>query len=235
MNRILCTICMRGGSKGVSNKNLRMLHGKPLMYYTIEQAKESGLFEHLVVSTDSVEIAKTAKSFGAETWFVRPAEMATDEAAKLPVIRHAFMESEKYYRQQFDVLIDLDATSPLRNFDDIIKAYRKFVEEDSDILVTAYPSRKNPYFNMVELENGRIRKVIMLEKPPKRRQDVPEVFVMNASIYIWKRKAILEYDTLYTDKTSLYVMPEERSVDIDTELDWEFVEFLTGKLGAKSG
>jgi CMP-N,N'-diacetyllegionaminic acid synthase len=233
--RILCTICMRGGSKGVFNKNMRVLHGKPLMYYTIDQAKKSGLFEHLVVSTDSEEIAESAKSFGAETWFLRPTEMATDEAPKLPVIRHAFMEAEKYYKQKFDVLIDLDATSPLRNIDDIITAYQKFSEEDADILITAYPSRKNPYFNMVELKNGRIRKVIMLEKSPKRRQDAPEVFVMNASIYIWKRKAILEYETLYTDKTSLYVMPEERSVDIDTELDWEFVEFITGKKGSKNG
>ena len=231
----LCTICMRGGSKGVPNKNLRELHGIPLMAYTIGQALESGLFENVVVSTDSETIAETAKSFGAEAWFIRPDEMATEEAPKLPVIRHAFMESEKYYRQQFDVLIDLDATSPLRNVDDIIKAYRQFVADNADILITACPSKVNPYFNMVELENGRIRKVITLDPRPKRRQDAPEVFVMNASIYIWKRKAILEYDTLYTDKTSLYVMPEERSVDIDTELDWEFVEFITGKLGAKSG
>jgi len=231
----LCTICMRGGSKGVPNKNLRELHGIPLMAYTIRQALESGLFENVVVSTDSEAIAETAKSFGAEAWFIRPDEMATEDAPKLPVIRHAFMESEKYFRQQFDTLIDLDATSPLRNVDDIIKAYRQFVEENADILITACPSKNNPYFNMVELENGRIRKVIKLDPRPRRRQDAPVVFVMNASIYIWKRKAILEYDTLYTDKTSLYVMPEERSVDIDTELDWEFVEFITGKLGAKSG
>ena len=87
MKKVLCTICMRGGSKGVSGKNLRNLHGKPLMAYTIEQSLQSGLFEHVVVSTDSDEIAEMAKTYGADAWFLRPAELATDEAPKLPVIR----------------------------------------------------------------------------------------------------------------------------------------------------
>jgi CMP-N,N'-diacetyllegionaminic acid synthase len=179
---------MRGGSKGVPNKNLRKLYGKPLMAYTIEQALSSDLFEHVVVSTDSNEIAEKAKACGAETWFLRPAQLATDEASKLPAIRHAFLEAEKHYGHQFDVLMDLDATSPLRKVDDIIGAYRRFVDENSDNLITACPARKNPYFNMVE----------------------------------------------NSDKTFLYVMPEERSVDIDTELDWEFVEFITEKLEVKN-
>ena len=102
---------MRGGSKGLPSKNLRGLHGKPLLAYTIEHALESKLFEHVVVSTDSKKIAETSKSYGAETWFFRPAEHSTDEAPKIPAIRHAFLESEKYYRQNFDVLVDLDVTS----------------------------------------------------------------------------------------------------------------------------
>lgn len=229
MKMVLCTICMRGGSKEVLGKNLRKLHGKPLMAYTIEQALQSGLFKHVVVSTDSNEIAEMAKTYGADAWFLRPSELATDEAPKLPVIRHAFLEAGKHYGQQFDVLIDLDATSPLRLVEDIKGAYEQFVEEDADILITASPCRKNPYFNMVEQVNARIQRVKKLETSPTRRQDAPEVFDMNASIYIWKRHALLENDTLFTDKTSLYVMPKERSVDIDTELDWEFVEFMYSK------
>jgi len=225
----LCTICMRGGSKGLSKKNMRNLCGKPLMGYTIKQALESKLFEHVVVSTDSDEIAETAKSYGVETWFMRPAELATDEAPKLPVIRHAFLEAEKHYGHNFDVLVDLDVTSPLRNVEDITGAYRQFADEDADILITASPARKNPYFNMVEQVNGRIRKVKEREKPPVRRQDAPPVYDMNASIYIWKRQALLDNDTLFTDKTSLFIMPEERSVDIDTALDWDFVEFMISK------
>jgi len=229
MKKNLCTICMRGGSKGVSGKNMRNLNGKPLMAYTIEQAIQSALFEHVVVSTDSTEIAETAMRYGAEAWFLRPDELATDEAPKLPVIRHAFLEAEKHYGYEFDILVDLDATSPLRSVEDIIGAYDQFIAEDADILITASPCRKNPYFNMVEKVDGRVRKVKELETPIVRRQDAPKVYDMNSSIYIWKRKALIEYSTLFTDNTTLYIMPEERSIDIDKELDWAFVEFITAK------
>ena len=146
------------------NKNLRLLLGKPLMAHTIEQALQSGLFEHVVVSTDSRKIAEKAKTYGAETWFLRPLELATDQAPKVPVIRHAFLESENHYGHRFDVIIDLDATSPLRNVEDITKAYRQFLDEDADILITACSARKNPYFNMVEIINGKIQKVKILDK-----------------------------------------------------------------------
>jgi len=226
MNQVLCTICMRGGSKGVPNKNLREINGKPLMAYTIEQAINCGVFKHVVVSTDSKNIADTAKSFGADAWFIRPAELSTDHAPKLPVIRHAFNEAEKYYNHNFDVLVDLDATSPLRNSSDISLAYEQFINDDAINLISASPCRKNPYFNMVEKVGGNIELVKKLNNPIIRRQDAPKVFDMNASIYIWKRKFLLKSDNLFVDKTSLYIMPEERSVDIDTELDWKFVEFL---------
>ena len=234
MKKVLCTICMRCGSKGVWGKNLRNLHGKPLMAYTIQQALQSGLFEHVVVSTDSNEIADKAKEYGAEAWFLRPAKLATDKAPKIPAIRQAFLEAEKHYEQEFEILVDLDATSPLRSVDDIISAYEQLIAEDADIVITANPCRKNPYFNMVEILDGRIRKVKELKTPPARRQDAPAVYDMNASIYIFKREALFRYDTLFTDKTSLYIMPEERSVDIDTELDWQFVEFIIGKLNRKN-
>ena len=108
-------------------------------------------------------------------------------------------------------------------------AYRQFIADNADILITASPSRKNPYFNMVEIIHGNVQKVKELNKAVVRRQDAPIVYDMNASIYIWKRKALLENDTLFTSKTSLYIMPEERSVDIDTELDWDYVEYILGK------
>lgn len=225
----LCTICMRGGSKGIPNKNLRVLHGKPLMAYTIEQARQSELFEYVVVSTDSEKIADIAKNFGADVWFLRLADLATDEAPKLSVIRHAFQESEKHFNLTFDILVDLDVTSPLRKVEDITGSYQQFVDEDADILLTACPSRKNPYFNMVEFVNGKIQLIRQLDTFPQFRQNAPQVFDMNASIYIWKREALLNYNTLFVEKTSLYIMPEERSVDIDTQLDWDFVEYMIEK------
>ena len=227
---LLCTIGMRGGSKGVPNKNMRLLHGKPLMAYTIEQAKESGLFEHIVVSTDSEQIAEIARTHGAEAWFLRPPELATDEAAKLPAIRHVLLESEKQYNKKFEVICDLDVTSPLRFAIDITNAYEQFKTENADILISAAPSRKNPYFNMVEVTDGRVKLVKDNENDnPIRRQDAPKVYDMNASIYFYQRNALLTCKTLITDKTSLYVMPEDRSIDIDSELDFEFVDFIMGK------
>jgi len=223
---IVCTICMRGGSKGVPGKNLRLLHGKPLMAYTIEKAIDSKLFEYVVVSTDSRQIAEQAKALGAECWFLRPKELATDEAPKLPVIKHTLLEAEKHYHQKFDVLVDLDATSPLRSLIDITGAYEQFIQDDADVLISACPSRKNPYFNMVELVDGRPQKVKRLATDPTRRQDAPTVYDMNASIYIWKRAALLESDSVLAGQASLFVMPEERSIDIDSDLDWKMVELI---------
>ena len=225
----LCSICMRGGSKGVPNKNLKDLNGKPLMAYTIEQALESQLFENVVISTDSEKIAEVAKSYGAVSWFLRPPRLSMDESPKIPVIQHLFKEAEKYFGQSFDVLMDLDVTSPLRKVDDIKKSYDQFIKENSEILITACNAKKNPYFNMIELINGKVKLVKELDSFPEYRQNAPQVFDMNASIYIWRRKALLDYNTLFVDKTSLYIMPEERSVDIDSKIDWEFVEYIIKK------
>lgn len=232
MSSVLCTICARGGSKGVKNKNIRLLDGKPMIAYSIEQAKESGLFGHIVISTDSDEIAEVALRFGGEVFFKRSAEMASDTAGKLDVIRDAFTRSENYFGEKYDYLIDLDATAPLRSVDDIKNSFRKFMDNDNDNLITAMPSRRSPYFNLIEVdENGKVVLSKKLEHGIVRRQDAPKSYDMNASIYIWKRETLLENNTLFLENTGLYVMPEERSIDIDSELDFEFVEFIMRRKG----
>ncbi len=226
-SRPLCTICVRKGSKGVKNKNIRLLAGKPLLAHSILQARESGLFRHVIVSTDSDKITQIAEQYGAEVFFRRPAELAADTTAKLPVIRHALLESEKHFGQEFPTVVDLDATSPLRSADDIAQALRSFVENDYDNLVTATSARRSPYFNLIELTSD--DRVILSKEADEsiyRRQDSPRCFDMNASIYIWKRKALLERNSLFLEKTGLHVMPEERSVDIDSELDFKIVELI---------
>ncbi len=234
MNNILCTICARGGSKGVKNKNIKELNGKPLIAYTIEQAKASQLFEHIVVSTDSDDIADIAKQFGAEVFFKRSKQLASDTAGKLDVIRDAFMRSEEYYNKQFDYLIDLDATAPLRSVDDIINAFNQFKANGNDNLITAMPSRRSPYFNLVEQDkNGKVYLSKTLDSTIVRRQDAPKSYDMNASIYIWKRDVILNNNSIFLENTGLYVMPEERSIDIDTPLDYKFVEFIMKENNAK--
>lgn len=230
MSKVLCTICARGGSKGVKNKNIKKINGKPLIAYTIEQAKATQLFEHIVVSTDSDEIIKTAKEYGAEVFFKRESRMASDTAGKLDVIKDAFERSENHYKTQFDYLIDLDATAPLREVNDIIASFEQMKVNNNSNLITAMPSRRSPYFNLVEVnQQGQVMLSKQLSQSIVRRQDAPQTYDMNASIYIWKRDTILNENSLFLDNTSLYVMPEERSIDIDNELDFEFVEFLMRK------
>lgn len=230
MKNVLCTICARGGSKGVKNKNIKELSGKPLIAYTIEQAFASGLFKHIVISTDSDDIANISKAYGAEVFFKRSAEMSSDTAGKLDVIKDAFVRSEEYYNKTFDYLVDLDATAPLRSVEDIVDSFKQFLENHNDNLITAMPSRRSPYFNLVEQDkDGKIYLSKKLESTVLRRQDAPKSYDMNASIYIWKRDAILNETSLFLDNTGLYIMPEERSIDIDNELDFKFVEFLISK------
>lgn len=226
----LCTICARGGSKGVKGKNIRPLLGKPLIAHSIEQAKASALFEAIAVSSDSDLILEISMKSGVDYLIKRPGELATDQAAKLPVIRHCVAEVELQKGYSFDIIVDLDATSPLRSIEDIRRAAALLEESGAGNVITAMPSRRSPYFNLVELNaNG----VVGLSKPMKtvivRRQDAPKCYDMNASIYVWKRQVLFASDTIFNEDTKLYVMPEERSIDIDSELDFEFVEFLMTK------
>ena len=228
---VLCTICVRGGSKGVKNKNIKNLNGKPLIAWTINQAKESGLFEKIVISTDSEKIMKVAKEYGADVFFKREAKLATDTAGKLDVIKDAFLRSEEFYNKKFDYLIDLDATAPLRSVEDIKNAFNQFIKNNNDNLITATPSRKSPYFNMIEIVDNKIQ----LVKQAKflRRQDTPKTYDMNASIYIWKREVLLNNNSIFLENTGLYVMDEMTAFDIDTEVDFKIVECLMKDKDAK--
>lgn len=232
MSRI-CTICARGGSKGVKNKNIRLLLGKPLIAHTINQAKISGLFDCIAVSSDSAEILAVAKEYGADLLIDRPKEMSTDYAAKLPAIQHCVEVAEENTGERYDVIVDMDTTSPLRLVEDILKSVQ-LLEETSDAtnLITGSPSRRSPYFNLVEVDsNGIVSLSKPLEKSVIRRQDAPKCYDMNASIYVWKRGALMDSEKLFQSNTILYEMPEERSIDIDSEIDFEFVSFIATKRG----
>jgi len=234
MSDVLCTICARGGSKGVKNKNVRPLNGRPLIAYTIEQALASNLFDHVVISTDSDQIASISQKYGGEVFFKRAPSLSSDTAGKLDVIKDALLKSEEHYGKKYKYHVDLDATAPLRSVNDITSAFEQFIKDKNENLITAMPSRRSPYFNLVEVDlSGKVALSKKLKTSIVRRQDSPECFDMNASIYIWAREALLKNSSLFVDKTGLYVMPEERSIDIDTELDFEFVEFLIRKSRVK--
>lgn len=224
MAEILCTICARGGSKGVKNKNIRKINGLEMIAYSIIQAKNSKLFKHIVISTDSDEIAAVARQYGGEVFFKRQAHLASDEAAKLPVMRDALLRSEEYYKTHFDTLIDLDASAPLRSSLDIQKAYENFVKNANSNLISATPARRNPYFNLVEIQNHKVVK--SKEGAFTTRQNAPKCYDMNASIYIFKRDYILQNDDVFGEKTGLFIMDESTAFDVDSELDFKIVEFL---------
>ncbi|MCJ8007611.1 cytidylyltransferase domain-containing protein [Lederbergia wuyishanensis] len=231
MNRI-CTICARGGSKGVKNKNIRDLLDIPLIAHSIIQAKKSSMFEVIAVSSDSNDILAIAKEYGADLLIERPKELATDQAAKLPVIQHCVKVSEEKLDRKFDIVVDLDATSPLRSIEDIVQSLTQFEgNKDATNLITGAPARRSPYFNLVEVIDSYVSLSKPLEKGIVRRQDAPKSYDMNASIYIWRRESLLKSTSVFQSNTILYEMPEERSIDIDSELDFEFVSFLAKKRG----
>lgn len=225
----IITICARGGSAGVPGKNIRPLCGKPLIGWTIEQAFASKVADEVFVSTDSEDIARVARSFGAQVPFLRPAELATSTAGKLPVIQH-LVEWVEAQHGPVNSIVDLDPTSPLRDIADIQTCF-SMLDADTDVVITGYEADKNPYFNMVELKaNGFYERVCLPGSEVLGRQSAPKVFAMNASIYVWHRHS-LSSSLWSTPKIRLHVMPRERSVDIDHEIDFDLVALLMKKKG----
>jgi CMP-N-acetylneuraminic acid synthetase len=227
----IATICARGGSTGVPGKNIRPLLGKPLIVYTIEQALACAEIDAVYVSTDADDIAEVARRAGATVPFLRPAELATAEAPKLPVIMH-LVEQLEARGVRASRIVDLDPTSPLRDTADI-RACLTLLEPGADVVITGYESDKNPYFNMVERRPGG---TVGLVKPPEReltgRQAAPKVYAMNASVYVWHRHTLAR--GLWSGTVRLHVMPRERSIDIDSELDFRLVELLMREKLARS-
>jgi CMP-N-acetylneuraminic acid synthetase len=226
-NRIICTICARGGSKGVKNKNIKLINGKPLIAHTILQAIECNIFDKIVVSSDSQEILDIAGQYGVDLLVNRPSELANDFISKIPAIRHAVNETEVVFNTNFSLVVDMDPTSPLRNINDIKSAVNLLVEKKISNVITGSPARRSPYFNLVEkIDNEKLILSKKLDKPIFRRQDSPKCYDMNASIYVWKKAALFEFETVFNSDTELYEMPENRSIDIDNEFDFMIVEYL---------
>ncbi len=223
----IATVCARGGSKGLPGKNLLMLAGKPLIAHAIDQAKDAGMFDVVVVSSDSKSILTEAEKWSPDMIVKRPDEMATDAASKLPPIAHAVLTVEKECGFAFDTVADLDVTSPLRAVEDVIGAVELLETRNVSNVLTGAPARKVPYFNMVELtQEGYVTLSKPMEPRIERRQDCPPCFDMNAAVYVWQRFAIIDKPHIFFDDTLLYQIPEEMSFDIDNELDFKFVKFL---------
>lgn len=231
--RPLCiaAICARGGSKGVPRKNLRSLHGKPLIGRAVEQALASGLFDRVVASTDDPEMARVAAEHGAEVPFLRPAELARDHTNKWDVFRHLVSQLEAGGGRRVGVVADLDTGAALRTVEDIRGALERLQATGADVCVTAYEADHNPYYNMVQLDasSGLARVCIQPEKPIANRQQAPAVYNLSPAIFAIRRDALWEHDHWSQCKMTLSIIPRERAVDIDTEFDFRLVESLMAR------
>lgn len=230
---VVAFIFARGGSKGVPRKNLKTLGGKPLIAWAIETARSSSLVDRVVVSTDDLEISEVARSWGAEVPFQRPEELARDDAPEWGAWQHALKEVESAPgARQIDVFLSVPPTAPLRSVQDI-DACIDLVQKGSgselptDIAITVTEARRNPYFNIVCLEEDGSARVV-LETPGEisRRQDAPIVYDMTTVAYAARPEFVRRASGIFDGRVGVVQVPRIRAIDIDTELDFRIAEAI---------
>lgn len=229
--RFLVTICARGGSKGIPGKNIKLLNEKPLISYTIYIAKQFQVKysnTDIALSTDSDKIISVVEECGLKSDYKRPESLAGDTVGKIDAIKDILFFSEKLHQCKYDYILDLDVTSPLRNLDDLSKAFELISTDANAInLFSVSEAGRSPYFNMVEQkDNGYYAQVKSPEGLVFTRQSAPKVYDMNASFYFYKRCFFdLNYKGAITDHSLIYLMPH-MCFDLDHPIDFEMLSFL---------
>ena len=224
--RILATVCARGGSKGVKNKNIRLLADKPMICYTLDILKECTFIDDYVISTESDEIIKIVESYGFEIHFKRPENLAEEKVSRLEVIKHAVLWVENNIGEKYDIIIDLGVATPLKITEDVENAVKLLVDNNVSNVFSVTLSSRNPYYNMVEIINEEVKLVKEIGKKITDRRDAPKVYDMNDGINIFQRDVLFSDNPQFNNDTKIYIMPVERSIDIDTEIDFKFAEIL---------
>lgn len=213
----------RGGSKGLPRKNVRNLAGVPLIAWSIRCAQECRIFDRVVVSTDDEEIADVARKYGADVPFLRPRELALDSTPEWAAWRHAVDSLPSFGR-----FVSLPATAPLRNSEDVLAAVRRHEEGGWDTVLAVTPSQRSPSFNMVSLdEHGSARILLPPSSGVARRQDAPAVYDISTVVYVTTPSFIREANGLFDGRVGTVVIPRERAVDIDDEMDFLVAEALS--------
>lgn len=219
--KIVAFIFARGGSKGVPRKNIRLLAGKPLIAHAIETAQKCQHIQRVIVSTDDAEIAETARAFGADVPFMRPPELAQDNSSEWLAWQHAVQQVEP-----FDIFVSVPTTSPLRSVGDVNACIDMLLTTDAEMVITGTPARRSPYYNMVQLDEAGQAKVVLEKASFVNRQAVPAVYDMTTVAYVTYPHIIMQRSGVFDAKVRLVVVPPERALDIDTELDLAFAEFV---------
>lgn len=226
-HKVLGLIPARGGSKGIPRKNIRPLGGKPLIAWTIEVARNSQYIDRLVVSTDDQEIADTVRKWGADVPFMRPAELASDTARGIDVVLHALRELPEY-----DVVVLLQPTSPFRTVTDVDGAVSLW-KKCGETVVGVTEARKSPYWMYLLDEEGRLQSLLTKAGETTNRRELPPAYALNGAVYVAGHQELQEQQTFLTPMSRGYEMPRERSIDLDSEEDWEYAEWMIERSGQR--
>lgn len=224
---IIGVIPARGGSKGIPGKNIIPVRAKPLIVYTIEAARESGVLTQTVVTSDDDAILRVAEAAGA-TPLKRPLKLASDTASSEVAVMHA-LDTLENEGKTFDLLLLLQPTSPLRTARDIQNAVKLFREKNASALISVYEPEHSPYKAFTVNNEGFLQGIVDNASPFRRRQDLPKAYYPNGAIYLITVEAFRAGSAFYTDHTVPYIMPSERSIDVDTMDDVRRIEEIMGQ------
>lgn len=226
MIEVVGLITARGGSKGIPRKNIKLLAGKPLLAWTIEAARQSRLLSRLILSTDDDEIAQTAREWGADVPFIRPEELARDDSSHISVVRHAADWLEQHEGRCPEFLMILQPPTPLRTAADIDGAIELANEKGADAVVSVVEARHHPYLTRRMTETGSLVEFVPCDIEYPRRQDLPPAYAINGAVYLIRCSRLPQLETLVPHGSLGFVMPPERSLDIDTLWDFHLAELI---------
>jgi len=222
---VLAVIPARGGSKGLPGKNIRPLGNLPLIGYAVKCALACPDVARVICTTDSEEIAEVARQMGAETPFMRPDDLAQDTSAMWPVIQHALRAASQHYLTEFHSVLLLDPTSPGRTPDDVAQAIKNLASDPSaDGVIGVSEPEFNPIWHCVVEQDGYMQDLIPDGRNYTRRQDLPSVYRINASLYLWRANFVREATNWRDGKSLLHIIPESRAVHVDTPEDFKHAE-----------
>ncbi len=222
---IVALICARGNSKGIKNKNLLRFKNTTLLGNSIKQAYKSKYINRVVVSTDSLKIAKEAIKNGAEVPFMRPKKLGNNNSAEIHTWRHAIKYLNK--REDINLFVSIPTTSPLRKVSDIDACILKAIKKKLDIVFAVTPSSKNPYFNIIKIKNNKLYLACASNRKIQRRQDAPKCYDLTTVCYVFKPNFIIKTNNLFKGRTGIVEITKDRSLDIDNMIDYKIAKLLS--------
>ncbi len=217
---ILGITLARGGSKSIKNKNLAKIKGKPLIYFTLKEAKKSKNLTNYIVSTDSDKIKNVVKKYKVDVPFIRPKKFSRDNSSSASALKHALIQCEKFYNKKFDYVVELMITNPLKTFVDINNVINMIIRNKSDSVIAVNQLQDHHPARIKKIVKGKLYDFSVKEKLESRRQDLkPKAYVRSGSIYAMSRRFVLQGKRYFSGKSLAYILPPERTINIDDKND----------------